>query len=181
MNFGKKPSPIPGCFEILPVVREDERGRFVKTFHEPDFKELGLETRFLEEFYSVSRKGVLRGLHFQRPPHDHVKLVYCAAGKVFDAVLDLRRDSPTYGKHAVFEVSAEKANSIYIPRGLAHGFFTLSENAAVVYKVSTVYSQEHDSGILWNSAGIHWPDNSPTISGRDAGFVRFGDFTTCFL
>ena len=181
MNFTKNETLIPGCFEIRPVVRADERGRFVKTFHEPDFRELGLETGFKEEYYSVSGKGVLRGLHFQRPPMDHVKLVYCVRGKVFDAVLDLRKDSPAYGKHAAVELSAEKANMLYLPRGVAHGFYTLTEDAVMMYKVTTVYSPEHDCGILWNSAGIPWPDSSPNISSRDSSFTNFNDFETFFL
>jgi len=110
-----------------------------------------------------------------------VKLVYCVRGKVFDAVLDLRKDSPAYGKHAAVELSAEKANMLYLPRGVAHGFYTLTEDAVMMYKVTTVYSPEHDCGILWNSAGIPWPDSSPNISSRDSSFTNFNDFETFFL
>ncbi len=147
MQICLKNSKIPGCFEITPQIFKDERGMFVKTFHKDVFKEHGLETGFVEEYYSFSCKGVLRGLHFQLPPKDHVKLVYCVSGEVLDAVVDLRVGSPTYGQFELFEVSAEKANMIYIPKGLAHGFYVESENAIMMYKVTTVYSPDHDTGL----------------------------------
>lgn len=173
MNFIKKETSIPGCFVLTPKVHEDERGKFVKTFHAPDFQELGLETDFKEEYYSVSKKGVLRGLHFQKPPHDHVKMVYCAEGRVFDVVLDIRRDSRMYGKHVSFELSMEKCNILYLPKGVAHGFYTLSKSAIMMYKVSSVYSPEFDSGILWNSVEIKWPSANPVVSKRDASLRAF--------
>lgn len=172
---------IPGCFEILPAILKDERGFFVKTFHRDVFAEHGLTTQFAEEYYTGSHRGVLRGLHFQVPPMDHVKLVTCVAGTVLDAVVDLRIGSPWYGKHAVFELSSDKANMIYLPAGLAHGFYVLSASAVLMYKVTSVYSPAHDSGILWNSAGIPWPGTDPLISKRDGGFVRLDDFKSPFL
>ncbi len=172
---------IPGCFEILPKVIKDKRGVFVKTFQRSLFEENRLETVWVEEYYSLSKRRVLRGLHFQVPPHDHAKLVYCVIGKVLDAVVDLRINSPMFGQHILFDISAEKANMIYIPRGLAHGFYTLSESAIMMYNVSTIYAPEHDTGILWNSAGIAWPDDRPVISKRDAGFPSLSDFTSPFL
>lgn len=175
MNFIKKDTAIPGCYELLPNVHTDERGKFVKTFHLDDFESLGLRTDFKEEYFSVSRKGVLRGLHFQKPPHDHVKMVYCVEGNVFDAVLDLRKASPTYGKNISFELSGEKCNVLYLPKGVAHGFYTMSTSAIMMYKVTAVYSPGHDSGIMWNSAGIAWPCNSPAISERDSKFKNFLD------
>ncbi len=162
-----KETAIPGCYELTPRILSDERGVFVKTFHEGIFKEHGLTTDWREEYYSVSRRGVLRGLHFQLPPHDHDKLVYCTAGVVLDAVADLRKGSPAYGGHVMLELSAEKGNMLYIPRGLAHGFYVKSEAATMMYKVSSVYAPEHDAGILWNSAGIPWPDENPILSDRD--------------
>jgi len=181
MQIDLKHSKIPSCFEIIPEVFKDERGTFVKTFHEGVFKKNSLETNFAEEYYSFSCKGVLRGLHFQLPPVEHVKLVYCVSGKVLDAVVDLRVGSPTYGEFETFELSAEKANMIYIPKGLAHGFYVLSESAIMMYKVTTVYSPEHDTGILWNSVGIPWPDEKPIISKRDSEFIAFKDFKSPFV
>ena len=115
------------------------------------------------------------------PPSDHAKLVYCIRGQVLDAVVDLRRGSPTFGRHATFDLCAEKANALYLPPGLAHGFCTMSETATVVYKVTTEYAPEHDGGILWNSAGIGWTEASPVLSGRDLGFPPLENFQTPFV
>jgi len=158
----------------------DERGVFVKTYHENIFAEHGLTTRFAEEFYTTSYQGVLRGLHFQNPPMELIKMVYCVSGRVFDAVVDLRMGSPAYGKYVTLELSAEKANMLYLPAGLAHGFFVLSENAILMYRVTAVHSPVHDSGILWNSAGIPWPDDHPVLSRRDRELISLSDFKTPF-
>ncbi|HEY0665076.1 MAG TPA: dTDP-4-dehydrorhamnose 3,5-epimerase [Gallionella sp.] len=178
--FEFKPSKLSGCLELQPKAFDDARGRFVKVFHEQAFAAQGLETRFAEEYYSVSHRNVIRGLHFQLPPMDHVKMVYCVQGKVMDVVLDLRAGSPTYGQHAAFELSAAKANCIYIPKGMAHGFCTLSEQATMVYKVSSVYSPAHDAGILWNSADIPWGVSEPILSARDQGFPALDQFESPF-
>lgn len=172
---------IPGCFEIQPEVFRDRRGTFVKVLQEEVFQRHGLVTQFAEEYYSSSRKGVLRGLHFQLPPHDHVKLAYCVSGRVFDAIVDLRRGSPTYGRHITLELSAEKANLLYLPSGIAHGFCVLSASAVVIYRVTTVYAPDYDAGILWNSVGIPWPVERPILSERDRGFPRFEDFHSPFV
>jgi dTDP-4-dehydrorhamnose 3,5-epimerase len=179
--FALSQAAIPGCFEIAPRVLDDARGRFVKVFHRDAFAELGLSTDFAEEYYSRSHKGVVRGMHFQTPPHEHVKLVYCVQGEVFDVVLDLRRGSPTYGKAASFRLSAECGNYLYIPKGLAHGFCALTEDATMVYKVGTVYAPQHDSGVLWNSIGIDWPVDEPLVSARDAAFAPLSQFESPFV
>ncbi len=178
--FDLKPCKIAGCFELQPKALEDARGRFVKVFHEQAFAAQGLETRFVEEYYSVSHKNVIRGLHFQLPPFDHVKMVYCVQGEVLDAVVDLRVGSLTYGQFALFELSAAKANSVYIPSGLAHGFCVLSEQAIMIYKVSTIYSPAHDAGVLWNSVGIPWPTTEVILSARDRGFPALESFVSPF-
>jgi len=175
-----KLNKIPGCYEIIPKVFEDHRGRFVKTFHRDIFQSFGLETEFHEEYYSVSSQNVLRGLHFQRPPQDHVKLVYCLVGEVMDVVVDLRLGSPKYGKFEQFNLSATKANMVYIPSGLAHGFYVVSETATLMYKTSTVYSPNHDAGILWNSVGIPWPNLDPVLSERDQKWETFAAFKSPF-
>lgn len=171
---------IPGCYEIIPFVHGDERGTFVKTFHKGNFEQYNLVTNFAEEYYSVSTKGVLRGLHFQIPSQEHTKVVYCVYGEVMDVVVDLRVGSPTYGEFEIFNLNSSQANMAYIPEGLAHGFYVISDKAILIYKVTTVYSPEHDSGILWNSVGIPWMNKSPIISGRDNSFMKFGDFTSPF-
>lgn len=180
MNFEKKPTPIPGCYELQPVVRKDARGRFVKVLHAPEFKRLGLETRFTEEYYSVSKKGVLRGLHFQEPPAALTKLVFCVQGEVFDAVLDLRRKSKSYGKAFTVKLSAEKGNMLYIPKGCAHGFYTFSKTAVMFYKTSAVYSPERDKGVRWDSAGIKWPSKNYRVSPRDAAFPGLAEYRSPF-
>ena len=179
--FELKGSTVSGCHELMTDVRHDPRGRFVKTFHADFFEARGMATVFREQYYSVSQRGVLRGLHFQVPPFDHHKLVFCTSGRIVDAVVDIRRGSPTFGRHAVFELSAELANQIYVPRGCAHGFYVTSEEATVVYNVTTVYAPDHDAGILWSSAGIVWPDRNPVLSERDAEFPPLSDFDSPFL
>lgn len=174
-------SNIPGCYEVICNRFEDERGSFVKTFHKPTFEELGLHTEFVEEYYSVSKKNVIRGMHFQTPPEDHVKLVYCTSGHVMDVVVDLRKGSPTYGEHAIFDLDAEKHNMVYIPKGMAHGFCVLSEQATMVYKVSTVYASEYDQGIRWDSVGVDWKVNSPVVSERDQALPALRQFASPFV
>jgi dTDP-4-dehydrorhamnose 3,5-epimerase len=171
---------IPGCYQLFPQVREDNRGCFVKIFHKEVFATHGLVTEFAEEYYSVSHKGVLRGMHFQTPPHDHFKLVYCLAGKVLDVIVDLRVGSPTFGKHPNFELDAGLGNMLYIAPGIAHGFYALTDNAIMQYKVTTVYAPEHDGGIRWDSAGIDWPNSAPIVSDRDRGFPALAEFKSPF-
>lgn len=171
---------IPGLYEIRPKVYSDQRGRFVKTLHAPLYANGGLRGEFVEEYYSVSHQGVLRGLHFQLPPHDHVKLVYCMQGGVLDAVVDLRVGSPTYRQFALFELTADRANIVYVPSGLAHGFYVPLGAATLVYKTSTVHAPESDAGIRWDSAGIPWPARAPILSDRDKAFVTLENFDSPF-
>jgi dTDP-4-dehydrorhamnose 3,5-epimerase len=171
---------IEGCLELRPKIMEDVRGQFIKIFNTNQYLAAGLEISFEEEYYSTSKKNVIRGMHFQRPPLDHVKIVYCTAGEVFDVVLDLRANSPTYGEVNTLFLSRKKANVVYIPKGVAHGFCATSEEATLVYKVSTVYAPELDGGVAWDSIGIEWPTRSPIISDRDKSFVSFANFISPF-
>lgn len=180
MNFIKKNTAIPGCYEILPTLRKDARGVFIKIFHAPEFKQLGLDCEFREEFYSVSKKGVLRGLHFQTPPAAISKLVFCVEGDILDVVVDLRKKSKAYGKALTMKLSTRSANMLYIPKGCAHGFYALSKKVVMLYKTSGVYSPAHDAGILWSSVDVEWPSKSPAISPRDASFPSFTDFKSPF-
>ena len=180
MDIRINQTPLPGCFLIHLPEQKDLRGRFVKLFHENTFRDNDLETAYPEVYYSLSRQGVLRGLHFQTPPADHVKLVHCLEGHILDAVVDLRRGSPMYMQHATFELAEHEAVMLYIPRGMAHGFCVESETALVLYQVSTVYSPDHDKGILWNSAGIAWPSSSPVLSERDKSFPPLTVFDSPF-
>ena len=157
---------LPGVLLLKPRRHADQRGHFVKTFHASAFRELGLDTDFREQYYSVSHRGVLRGMHFQSPPMDHAKLVYCADGSIFDAVVDLRSDE-RFGRHEEFQLSSENAHILYLPAGVAHGFCVISETAVTVYNVTKEYSPDNDSGVRWDSCGIAWPVENPCISERD--------------
>jgi dTDP-4-dehydrorhamnose 3,5-epimerase len=171
---------IPGVLLLTPFAMSDRRGSFVKTYHHEDFLSHGLETRFVERFYTVSRRRSLRGLHFQVPPHEHTKLVHCLRGQVLDAVVDLRRGSPTYGAFELHTLRGDDPAMLYIPPGLAHGLYALSDEATVLYEVSTTHAPAHDRGIRWDSAGIAWPDREPIVSERDAGLPPLVEFTSPF-
>lgn len=176
---------IPGCLLLRPVVRGDARGAFVKTFHNEVFAEHGLADRFTEEYFSISQRGVLRGLHFQLPPHDHAKLVCVLRGSIYDAVVDLRRGSPTYGQYASFELSADLDgySMLYIPHGLAHGFYAREDQTITLYHCTTVYAPNSDAGVRWDSAGIDWPpgETAPILSERDRRFPALADFDSPFV
>lgn len=178
--FTCRPVGLSGVIEVVPRRFLDERGLFVKTYHRDLFLKEGLGIDWVEEYYSYSHAGVLRGLHFQRPPCDHAKLVYCAVGEVFDVVVDLRRGSPTFGAHCSVTLSAATANMLYIPSGFAHGFYAVTD-ALMMYKVSTVYSPECDDGIRWDSIGCSWLSSAPILSERDRGFSTLERFDSPFI
>lgn len=170
---------IEGLVLIENFISRDDRGAFIKTFHSEKIKEVGFSDCFKESYYSISSKDVIRGMHFQTPPHDHEKLVYVTSGKILDVVVDLRKNSPSYGRYVAIEMEA-LSNSILIPKGCAHGFLTMSDSATVVYNVTTTYFPESDSGILWNSFGFDWPVCNPIISKRDLSFKDFPSFSSPF-
>lgn len=174
-------TPLPGCVLLRPRVHRDERGSFAKHLHAPSFAALGLPTEWPEQFWSRSRAGVLRGMHFQVPPHDHGKLVCCVHGRVVDAVVDLRGSSPARGGHALLELSADRADALFIPAGCAHGFFVPEGEAVMLYLVTRAYSAEHDRGIRWDACGVPWPlTGAPTVSERDRGFPGLDGFRSPF-
>ncbi len=173
-------TPIPGCVELRPPVARDRRGSLAKPFQQTLFRELGLDLEIRELFHSRSHQGVLRGLHFQLPPSDVAKLVYCVAGRAFDAVVDLRAGSPTQGRHHALELSADSDNAVFVPRGCAHGFVALEEPTTVAYAYDGEFDPECDSGIRWDSAGIDWPVDEPILSDRDAGLVPMSSFDSPF-
>jgi dTDP-4-dehydrorhamnose 3,5-epimerase len=172
---------LPGCSIIKIHQMTDARGRFTKTFNHELFQESGLATNFVEEYVTVSRSDVIRGLHFQRPPKDHTKLVCCLHGKIMDVVVDLRIGSPAYGQHEIFHLEGESGWLVYIPPGLAHGFCVLSSTAIVLYNVTSLYSESCDAGIRWDSAGISWPLTHPVLSERDQRFEALSDFKSPFV
>ena len=156
-NFTFIETEIKELYIIEPKKYGDERGYFMETYKESSFKEAGLNYDFVQDNQSKSKKGVLRGLHFQKT-YPQAKLVRCIEGEVFDVAVDLRKDSPTYGKWAGVVLSAEKGNQFMIPRGFAHGFVVLSETATFCYKCDELYHPEDEGGIMWNDPeiGIDW-------------------------
>lgn len=172
---------IGGCFLIDAKSFSDPRGALTVMLDGPFFAEHGLRTDFIYNYYSESVPGVLRGFHFQAPPHAQAKLVYCLSGSIIDAVLDIRESSPTYGKCILIPLEASRKLMIYIPEGLAHAFLSEGETRSVVYYHTTSpYSPGHEGGILWNSVGAEWPTNEPLMSEKDSAFPHLDTFVTPF-
>jgi dTDP-4-dehydrorhamnose 3,5-epimerase len=175
MIFGQ--ATLAGLWLVTPEPRDDFRGFFARTWCEREAHALGLTERWVQSSLShTKKKGTLRGLHFQQPPHEEVKLVRCTAGAIFDVVVDLRPDSPTFKRHVTVELNAENRLALYIPRGCAHGYQTLADGVEVLYQMSEFYVPEAAAGVRWDDPafGISWPDPKPIISERDR---RYPDFT----
>lgn len=161
---------LDGVVVITPDIFADERGFFVETFQEKRYQEfLGADIHFVQDNFSSSKKGVLRGLHYQAPPFGQAKLVQVLRGKVLDVAVDIRFGSPTFGKFVSVELSAENHRQFFIPEGYAHGFVALEDDTFFQYKCTNVYSKEHERGIVWNDStiGIDWKTESPLVSEKD--------------
>jgi len=178
MNFLE--TKLDGVFIIEPDFFSDHRGVFVKTFHKGEFRQRRLEADFMENFFSESKRNVIRGMHFQTPPHDHAKLIYVTRGAIIDVVLDIRNNSPHYGGFITAELSDINKKMIYIPRGCAHGFAVANEPACVVYLQTSMHKPDHDAGILWNSFLMDWGIDDPIISDRDKRFPKLKDYQSPF-
>lgn len=159
---------------------QDVRGTFVKTFHETNLAAAGIHFTLRESYFSFSHKDVIRGMHFQLPPHQHSKVVFCPQGAILDVIVDLRRHCGTYGQYYATVLSAHNHSAYFIPEGFAHGFKALTDNAMTYYLVSSEYSKEHDTGIHYNSFGYNWEVSTPIISARDLSFGSFADFNSPF-
>jgi dTDP-4-dehydrorhamnose 3,5-epimerase len=172
------PTELPGVLIVEPKVFGDDRGFFMETFHEKRYADAGISGPFVQDNYSRSAKGILRGLHFQEP-HAQGKLVQVLAGAVYDVAVDVRRGSPTFGRWVGVELSTDNRRQLWIPPGFAHGFCVLSESADFHYKCTTLYSPDTERGVLWNDPdlGIPWPVSSPLLSGKDAKAPRLKDAT----
>ena len=159
---------LEGLALIEPQVFGDERGFFVETFSQDAWRELGVSADFVQHNHSRSALGTLRGLHFQTSP-GQAKLLRCPRGRIFDVAVDLRSDSPTYGKWEGYVLDDEKHHQLYVPVGFAHGFCVLSEVADVTYLVSSLYDPETEAGIRWDDpeVGVEWPIAKPLLSARD--------------
>ena len=173
-------SPLPGVKVLKPFIHQDHRGDFVKPFHVGQLQEHNISIEIKEEFFSYSNTNVIRGFHFQNPPHAHAKLIYCIKGCVLDVVMDIRKSSEAYGQCTEIELSDENHFIVYIPVGFAHAFASLEENSCLVYKTDSVHVPSADDGILWSSVDFNWPLKNPDISTRDAGFKKFANFVSPF-
>jgi len=171
---------LAGVQVIHPRVFEDARGGFVKTYHLQTLREAGLAFQPQEEFFSGSHRNVIRGMHFQMPPHTQTRLVYCPRGRVLDVVVDLRKNSPTFRRVLSRELTGANHEMLFIPEGFAHGFLALDELSLMIYLASPVHSPRHDAGIAWNSIDFHWPVKNPVLSERDQQFPALRDFQSPF-
>ena len=182
MKFIK--TEISDVYIIEPSVFGDNRGYFLESFNLEKFKENIYPIKFLQDNESKSSKGVLRGLHFQKPPYEQAKLVRCIEGEVLDVVVDIRKNSKTYGKHVSVLLSGENKRQLFVPRGFAHGFLVLSDSAIFVYKVDNTYAPDHDAGIRWNDKelNIQWgmEDSEVIISEKDAELPFLSKFESPF-
>lgn len=172
---------ISGLKILQPRIFEDTRGKLIKTFNDSLFQENNLNIEIKETYYSISHKDVIRGMHFQTPPFEHIKLVYVPHGKIVDVVLDIRKNSPTFGKYFSTELSSENGKILIIPKGLAHGFKSLEDNTNVTYMQTTCYSPNSDAGIRYDSFGYDWECDNHKMSDRDIAFQTFEKFETPFI
>lgn len=176
----KKETNIEGCFEIILKKQDDARGWFTKTFHESIFQEMNIDMKVTEEYFTYSVKHVFRGLHFQTPPKALDKMVFCASGKVTDYIVDLRKNSSTFGNWISIELSAENPKAIFVPKGLAHGFYVTGNHALMQYKVSETYDVACDTGIDYKGFSFAKDINDPIISERDKTFPSLANFKNPF-
>jgi dTDP-4-dehydrorhamnose 3,5-epimerase len=168
MQFSK--TKLPGVWLIELELRQDDRGFLARTFCEKEFTAQGLNTHWPQcNLTSTKKRGMIRGLHYQADPKPEVKLIRCSAGAVYDVVVDIRNDSPTFGKWEAFELNGQNRRMLYVPGGVAHGFQCLTDNCELFYHMSESYYPELARGIRWNDpdVAVQWPISSPTLSERD--------------
>jgi len=173
---------IEGLLVIKPKVFEDKRGYFFESYNEKLLQLSGLDTRFVQDNQSLSQKNVLRGLHFQSPPHAQGKLVRVIKGSVLDVVVDIRKKSPTYGKHFALELNEQNKTMLWVPEGFAHGFVTLQVETIFYYKCNNYYNKESEGCVKWNdpNLGIDWNVSEPVLSDKDQSGTPFADFISPF-
>jgi dTDP-4-dehydrorhamnose 3,5-epimerase len=177
------PLTLAGAYEITFEPRCDHRGYFTRVYSEDFFRQHGLQTSWVQENQSLTKTiHTIRGLHFQRPPFAETKFIRVVSGAIWDVMVDLRRSSPTYGQWVAVEIAAEKHNAVYIPRGFAHGFCSLTDNVVLVYKVDAPYAPEAEGGVRWDDPmlKIDWPTRHPILSARDSSLPTLSDFQTPF-
>ena len=172
---------LSGIIEYIPTKFHDDRGHFYESYNQTRFAANGITENFVQDNYSFSTAGVIRGLHFQKEPHGQGKLVRCMTGKVMDVVVDLRKSSPTFGQHGTYILDAEIGNMLYVPVGFAHGFVALTD-AIFVYKCTDFWNKEAESGIRWNDPtfNISWGVENPVVSDKDQILPLFDPNETIF-
>ena len=167
---------LSDCYEINSYIHRDPRGVFAKFCINQAFNEVGLDQGFAEDFFTVSKNNVIRGMHFQVPPKSQYKVICCMRGRIIDVLLDLRIGSPTYLNTESMELSGNHPKLIFMPPGIAHGFLSLEDDSIMLYKVNEGYSRELDQGIRWNSFGYKWSVETPITSERDDCLPLLSDF-----
>ena len=177
MPFESQSLEIPEVILITPRVFQDDRGFFMETYKMPDFASCSIRETFVQENHSHSIRGVLRGLHYQNPPAAQGKLIRVVKGQIFDASVDIRKGSPTYGKWVGVILSEENKQMLYVPEGFAHGFCVLSETADVIYKTTGLYSPGSEAGIIYDDKDINirWPIREPILSEKDGKWPALKD------
>jgi len=177
MPFRFEQGGLPGTVLIYPTVFDDQRGFLMETYRDADFAEAGISDRFIQTNLSRSYRGVVRGLHYQKEPKSQAKLIHVIEGEIYDVVVDIRKDSSTFGQTQATVLSAEKGPLLFIPAGFAHGFCAASETALVSYSVSAEYSPDLERGIRWNdpALAIAWPADKPIVSPRDQNWPMFAE------
>jgi dTDP-4-dehydrorhamnose 3,5-epimerase len=177
MPFEFQRLDLPGLILIAAKAFPDERGFFLETYKRPDFEKVGISSAFVQDNFSQSRRGVLRGLHYQMEPEAQGKLVTVLSGEIFDVAVDIRRGSPTYGGWLGIRLGENDHHMLYVPKGFAHGFQALTDDVRVAYKVTAAYAPEFDRGIAWNdpAIGIKWAIPDPILSTKDAGLPALAE------
>jgi len=171
---------INGVYLIKHDIFTDSRGSFIKPYHHDKFSEFGLESNFKEAYYTLSKKDVIRGMHFQTSPFGHAKLITVIEGRITDIVLDIRRSSISVGEHIAVELSRDNNRSLFVPAGCAHGFKVMSEYAIVNYLVTSVHAPANDKGIRYDSFGYDWQVSCPIVSDRDLMLPAMEEFEDYF-
>ncbi len=171
---------IPEAKLISGKISTDIRGSFYKPYNDEELSKTGIRFNVKEVFYSVSKKDVIRGMHFQKPPRAQAKIVTVIKGRITDVLLDIRKNSKSYGTFISIDLNENEGKSIFIPEGVAHGFLGIDMENIVLYLAGTEYSKENDDGIRYDSFGYDWGVTNPILSGRDIGFVKYEDFISPF-
>ena len=178
-----KKTKINGVFLIKPQIFKDKRGYFFESFNSKEFrKAIGFDVQFVQDNQSLSSKNVLRGLHFQHPPFAQAKLVSVIKGEVLDVVVDIRKESDTYGEYVAAYLSEENHHQLYIPEGMAHGFLTIRDDTIFTYKCSNYYCKDYEDGIIWNDSNLNidWNIKNPLVSEKDQHVQNFNSFVSPF-